>query len=97
MAARRKSSTNAPAEPAATDELGFEAALERLESLVDRLEQGELELEEALTVFEQGVGLMRHCAGRLEQAERRIEVLTREGDEWIARPFAAAAESEETE
>ena len=73
--------------PEGLEQLGFEAALERLETIVDRLEQGDLELEQALAAFEEGVALTRRCAGQLEDAERRIEVLVREGEKWIARPF----------
>jgi len=69
----------------------FETALVQLEAVVDRLERGDLELEEALAAFEQGVALTRRCAAQLETAEARIEVLMREGDAWIARPFEAGA------
>ncbi len=67
----------------------FEVALERLEEIVDRLEGGELVLEEALAEFEQGVKLSRHCASYLRDAERKIELLTREGDAVIAEPLDA--------
>ena len=80
-------SANSPDSPESLEELGFEDALARLETIVDRLEQGDLELEQALAAFEQGVALTRRCAGQLEDAERRIEVLVREGEKWIARPF----------
>ena len=76
-----------------SEDLSLEAALERLEAIVDRLEQGELELEDALSAFEQGVALTRRCAGQLEDAERRIEVLVREGEKWIARRFDEPAET----
>ena len=79
--------------PQGLEELGFEDALERLETIVDRLEQGDLELEQALAAFEQGVALTRRCAGQLEDAERRIEVLVREGEKWIARPFEETEEA----
>ena len=75
-------------------EASFEASLEELESIVDRLEGGDLPLEAALAAFEEGVGLTRRCAEQLEDAERRIEVLVQEGANWVARPFE---ESEETE
>ena len=68
-------------------EPSFEQALAKLESIVDRLEQGDLELEVALADFEQGVKLTRRCAGELASAERRIEVLVREGEKWITQPF----------
>ena len=55
----------------------FEEALSQLEALVARLEAGELPLEEALRAFEEGVRLTRLCAERLEDAERRVRLLTR--------------------
>ncbi len=73
--------------PGASGELAFEAALERLEDLVRRLETGDLELEEALATFEEGVTLTRQCAARLEDAERRIEQLVEDGGEWLKRAF----------
>ncbi len=79
--------------PEGLEELGFEAALARLETIVDRLEQGDIELEQALATFEEGVALTRRCAGQLEDAERRIEVLVREGEKWIARPFEETEEA----
>lgn len=76
------------------EELPFEDALARLESLVDRLEHGDLALEEALTAFEQGVRLTRQCAAQLEQAERRVDELVEEGGEWLRRPLDEAVEDE---
>ena len=80
--------------PNAADEISFEEALARLESIVDRLERGDLELEVALGAFEEGVALTRRCTSRLQDAERRIELLVREGEQWIARPFGEAEETE---
>lgn len=65
----------------------FEEALSRLESVVARLEDGELELEDSLEAFEEGVRLTRHCAEQLGAAERRIETLVAEGDALVARPL----------
>lgn len=76
-----------PAADAALDALSFEEALERLEAVVGRLEQGDLELEEALAAFEQGVALTRRCTARLEEAERRVEILVRDGNRLVARPL----------
>ena len=84
MSQRRPSESSAAPN---ADDIPFEAALEQLEALVDRLEQGELELEDALAAFEEGVALTRRCAGQLDSAERRIEVLVREGEKWLTRPF----------
>ena len=59
-------------------DIKFEEALGRLERIVDQLEAGNLGLEESLKVFEEGVGLARHCARYLDEAEKRIELLTRD-------------------
>ena len=56
-------------------EIKFEDALGRLEAVVDRLESGELPLEESLRLFEEGVHLTKVCTNRLEEAERRITIL----------------------
>lgn len=53
----------------------FESSLSQLEKIVRELEQGDLSLEESLKLFEDGVRLSRECQERLNQAERRIEVL----------------------
>jgi exodeoxyribonuclease VII small subunit len=74
------------------EDLPFEASLERLEGIVDRLEAGDVELEAALAAFEEGVRLARRCAAQLEQAERRVEILVQEGREIVARPFEAEPE-----
>ncbi len=58
----------------------FEEALSQLEAVVTRLEGGDLTLEEALQAFEVGVRLARLCATRLEDAERRVRLLTKAPD-----------------
>jgi exodeoxyribonuclease VII small subunit len=58
----------------------FEAALAELETIVQRLEQGELSLEESLRQFERGVVLTRSCQKALRQAEQKIRVLAKSGD-----------------
>ncbi len=58
----------------------FEAAIAELESTVKRLEEGELSLEKALELYERGVQLSRYCHARLEEAERRIEILDERGE-----------------
>ena len=66
-----------PKEPKIKD---FESALTELESLVKTLEDGSLTLEKSLEMFERGIELSRYCHTRLEEAERRIEVLTGRGE-----------------
>lgn len=58
----------------------FEQSLAELEEIVKQLEEGDLELEESLKLFETGVRLSRECRERLTTAERRIEVLMKEAD-----------------
>ena len=66
----------------------FEAQLATLERIVRELERGDLPLEQSLDLFEQGVKLSRECQERLNEAERRIEVLLRGGDgATVAVPF----------
>jgi exodeoxyribonuclease VII small subunit len=56
----------------------FESTLSELEKIVRRLEDGDLSLEESLKLFEDGVRLSRECQERLNQAERRIEILLKD-------------------
>lgn len=56
----------------------FEASLEKLEHIVKQLEDGELSLDDSLKLFEEGIKLSRECKERLDQAERRIEMLTKD-------------------
>jgi exodeoxyribonuclease VII small subunit len=66
----------------------FEAALARLEELVKELEQGDLPLEQSLKLFEEGIKLSRICNSRLEEAERKVEILMKDKDGKIAaQPF----------
>ena len=58
----------------------FEAALAELEAIVKKLEEGDQTLEASLTLYERGVQLSRFCHTRLEEAERRIEVLNDRGE-----------------
>ena len=59
---------------------GFEDGMRALEAIVSRLESGQLTLEEALQAFEQGIGLVRSLNDKLNEAERRLEVLSRAED-----------------
>jgi len=63
-----------------TPSRNFEASLTSLEKIVRELERGDLPLEKSLELFEQGVKLSRECQERLSEAERRIEVLLRDGE-----------------
>ena len=58
----------------------FEAALSELEGIVKKLEEGDLTLENSLALYERGVELSRFCHARLEDAEKRIEILNERGE-----------------
>jgi exodeoxyribonuclease VII small subunit len=68
----------------------FEAAIAELETIVKKLEDGDLTLEQSLDLYERGVHLSRYCHGRLEEAERRVEVLGEKGDLQPAPPSLTA-------
>jgi exodeoxyribonuclease VII small subunit len=58
----------------------FEAAIAELETIVKKLEEGDLALEASLQLYERGVQLSRYCHAQLEQAEKRIEILNERGE-----------------
>jgi exodeoxyribonuclease VII small subunit len=65
----------------------FEAGLLELEAVVKEMEGGDLPLERALVLFERGMKLSETCRKQLEEAETRIEILTRKAGEIQAQPF----------
>lgn len=71
------------------EDVPFEALLERLGDVVSRLESGDLPLDRALAVFEEGVGLARAGSKRLDDAERRVEQLLADGDSVTTRPLSS--------
>jgi len=73
--------------PRKRNTLPFEQSLAELQSLVERLEGGELSLEEALAAFEQGVKLTRDCQDALNQAEQKVKMLLEKDGELKEVPF----------
>jgi exodeoxyribonuclease VII small subunit len=73
----------------------FEKSLTELETLIEKLEAGDLPLEEALKTFERGIGLTRECQNALEAAQARVDILLkRQGGEADLEAFDAPAEDE---
>ena len=70
----------------------FEQALAELERLVERLERGDLPLDEALKAFERGVTLTRHCQAALKDAQQKVEILLKRGGTQGIEPFTAPAD-----
>ena len=74
----------------------FETAMKRLEEIVAKMESGEPSLEESLKLFEEGIKLSRMLNKKLDEAQRRVEVLIKEEDGSLgARPFKEAGEQED--
>jgi exodeoxyribonuclease VII small subunit len=70
-----------------TETASFEEALSELEALVERMESGDLTLEESLAAFEQGISLTRHCQQALQAAEQKVEILTARTPDAATEPF----------
>jgi exodeoxyribonuclease VII small subunit len=88
MSPPRKTEGPRPQEPS------FETALARLEEIVVALESGDRPLEDSLQLFEEGIALTRQCASRLDHAQRRIDLLSRDArGEPILVPFDPGPEA----
>jgi exodeoxyribonuclease VII small subunit len=79
-----------PPPPAAP--VDFEQSLEELEATVEKLEHGDLSLEDALQQFERGVALARMCQASLKQAEQKVEILLQRTADAAPEPFEPDAE-----
>ena len=74
--------------PEAVEQLGFDVVIERLRSVVERLETGKLSLEDSLRAYEEGVALARRGHGLLDGAEKRVELLVNGRDGLHTVPLA---------
>ena len=84
-----------PSTETARETLSFEQIVEQLSAVVGQLEDGELPLEQALATFEQGVALSRLGSKRLDEAERRVELLLRDSQGVDTRPLAEELKGDE--
>ncbi len=74
----------------------FEAALEDLELVVEQLETGELSLEESLEAFEKGVGLVKYCNQKLDEVEKKVEILVKDKEGKLQlKPFEAPQDADD--
>lgn len=78
----------------AKKEITFEQALERLENIVASLENGDAPLDESLTLFEEGVKLVKLCNNKLENAEEAVKQLVNVNGEFIEKNFSEELENE---
>ena len=77
-------------------ELKFEKAMTRLENIVDELERGDLDIDKSLEIFEEGIKMARLCTKKLNEAEAKIQKLTKDKKgELIAVPFPLDEKNEE--
>ena len=65
----------------------FEKAMEELEKIVKKMEDGNMSLEESLKAFEEGIKLSRFCADKLDEAESKVNILLKEENTLNTRPF----------
>lgn len=76
----------------------FEAAIKRLEEIVAQLESGDLQLEKSLELFEEGIKLSRFCHSKLDEAERKVEILLKNSEGELKRvPFESESSEESNE
>jgi exodeoxyribonuclease VII small subunit len=71
----------------------FEDSLQRLEKIVETMESSDMDLDKSLSLFEEGIKLVRTCSTKLEETKKKVEVLVKKGDQRIPEPFV----NEETE
>lgn len=77
------------------EEMKFEEAISKLEKIVQQLEEGEKSLEGSLKLYEEGIKLSKFCSGKLEEAKKKIEILTKsEKGELVTKPFNLEEEIE---
>ena len=81
----------------ADKESGFEDSLERLETIVEEVEGGELSLEAMMGHFDEGQKLVKQCSKTLNEVERKIEILVKKGDQVEAEAFEDEGAEEEEE
>ncbi len=65
----------------------FEKALSELETIVEAMESGSLPLEKMMAQYEEGMRLISFCSGKLNEVEKKIEIMTKKGDKITAEPF----------
>jgi len=91
MAAQSKAKKEAPRPES------FEKSLSRLEEIVAEMEDGSLGLEKMIARFEEGRTLLKFCSDKLNEVDRKIEILVQEGEDVTTKPFEDAGEAESEE
>jgi exodeoxyribonuclease VII small subunit len=73
----------------------FEAALKRLEEIVEKMENGDAELDKSLELYEEGIKLVKICSSKLEEAKKKVQILAKDGDKMKLEQFKQSGDSEE--
>jgi exodeoxyribonuclease VII small subunit len=79
------------------EKINFEKAMERLDKIVGEMEGGSLSLEEMIARFEEGQSLIKFCSVKLNEVEKKVEMLVKKGGELKTEPFEEAGEEESGE
>ncbi len=91
--AKKKNQESEVSSEGAVAKLKFEEAFQKLEAIIKKLEEGNLSLEDSLKAFEEGVRLSRHCSQKLDEAEKRVEILLKESNgRLVSQPFSLKEE-----
>ncbi len=95
MPSKKPTSKAANSSKQQDNEFNFETALEELDTLVEAMEQGDLELEESLKHFEKGIALTRRCQSELQNAEQKVQILIQQSGEEMLTDFTGDDEFED--
>jgi len=93
--AKKTNESNKEVEAVDTESLDFESALEKLQKIVEDLEKGGLSLDKTLSEFSQGMKLLKFCHQKLNQAEKKIELMLKEDNQFKTEvPFDSEIEED---
>ena len=90
---KKKNSQSVPGSDGPFSNLKFEEAFQKLEAIIKKLDEGNLNLEDSLKAFEEGVRLSRFCSQKLDEAEKRVDLLLKESNgRLVPQPFSLEEE-----
>jgi exodeoxyribonuclease VII small subunit len=74
--------------------VNFESALKRLEEIVEKMENGDAELDKSLELYEEGIRLVKICSSKLEEAKKKVQILAKDGDKMKLEQFKLPGDEE---
>jgi len=75
--------------------INFESALKRLEEIVDKMENGDAELDKSLELYEEGIKLVKICSAKLDEAKKKVQILSKNGDKMKLDNFEIPGDNED--